>query len=270
LSFPKNKFRVARLRPRGARNTGSLPALRPENQTKDSNPTNNNRRLTVTHTQKLPRLSLALASITLFAAWAAPSQAGIVGTYTDRTTWSAAAGNPATTETFSGGGLTSGLTTSGTEFVSGGVLNAQGLPGVFPTNQRDGLGFNPGTLALGGDWDLSPGGPGAGLGFSFTFADATTQDLFAIANPAGGVFSGFFGFLSDKAITSITFFTGSFTGNSELFTLDNLTFGSGGNGNGGNGGNGGTPVPEPTSLALLAGGLLMSGWRVRRRYAQAK
>jgi PEP-CTERM motif-containing protein len=225
----------------------------------------------VTHIHKLPRLSMALASITLIAAWAAPAHAGIIGTYTDRATWSTAAGNPATTETFSGGPLASGLTTSGTGFVSNGALNAQGLPTVFPTNQRDGLGFNPGTLALGGDWDLSRGGPGAGLGFSFTFADATTQDVFAIANPAnGGSFSGFFGFLSDKAITSITFFTGSLTGNSELFTLDNLTFGAGGDGNGGNGGNGGTPVPEPASLALLAGGLLMSGWQFRRRHAQAK
>ena len=220
----------------------------------------------MTHAHKLPRLSLALASITLLATWAAPSHAGIIGTYTDRTTWSTAAGNPATTETFSGGALATGLTTTGTASVSGGALNGQGLPTLFPPAQRDGLGFNPGTLALGGDWDLSPGGPGAGLGFSFTFADATTQDIFGLTNPVGGgTFSGFFGFLADKAITSVTFFTGSLTGNSELFKLDNLTFGSG---NGGNGGS--TPVPEPTTLALLAGGLLMGGWRFSRRSAQAK
>jgi hypothetical protein len=210
----------------------------------------------------LPRLSLALASITLIAAWAAPSHAGIV-TYTDRTAWSAAAGNPSTTETFSGGPLAAGLSSSG-GFVSGGVLNAQGLPTVFPTTSRDSLGFTPGVLALGGDWDLSPGGRGAGLGFSFTFADATTQDIFGLVNPVGGTFAGFFGFLSDKAITSVSFFTGSLTGNSELFTLDNLTFGNGGN----TGGGGTTPVPEPATLALLAGGLVV-GWRFRRKNVQA-
>jgi hypothetical protein len=212
----------------------------------------------------LPRLSLALASIALIAAWAAPSHAGIIGTYTDRTTWSAAAGAPSTTETFSGGPLASGLTSSGGS-VSGGVLNAQGLPMVFPTTSRDSLGFAPGVLALGGDWDLSPGGAGAGLGFSFTFADATTQDVFALVNPAGGTFAGFFGFLADKAITAVSFYTGSLTGNSELFTLDNLTFGNGGD----TGGGGTHSVPEPATLALLAGGLVM-GWRFRRRNAVAK
>jgi len=217
----------------------------------------------VTYADRLSRLPLILASVTLLAAWAAPSDAAII-TYTDRATWSAAAGNPSTTETFSGGPLASGLSTSGSAYVSGGVLNAQGLPQVFPDSQRDGLGFNPGTLALGGDWDLSPGGPGAGLGLKFTFADATTQSWFGLVNSVSGPFAGFFGFIADKAITSISFYTGSLTGNSELFTLDNLTFGQGG----GNGG-GGTPVPEPTTLALLAGGLLMGGWRLRRRSVQA-
>ncbi len=218
----------------------------------------------MTYAHRLPRLSLALSSLALLAGWAAQSHAGIIGTYNNRTTWSTAAGAPATTETFSGGGLAAGLTTVGGS-VSGGVFNAQGLPTVFPTGQRDGLGFNPGTLALGGDWDLSPGGPGAGLGFSFTFADATTQDFFALANPANGSFAGFFGFLADKAITSVSFYTGSLTGNSELFNLDNLTFGKGGS----TGGGPTTSVPEPTTLALLAGGLVM-GWRFRRRNAQAK
>jgi hypothetical protein len=201
----------------------------------------------------------------VLAAWAAPSHAGIIGTYTDRATWSTAAGNPSTTETFSGGPLATGLTTSGSAYVSGGVLNGQGLPQIFPSSQWDGLGFNAGTLALGGDWDLSPGGPGAGLGFRFTFADATTQNWFGLVNSTSGPFAGFFGFIADKAITSISFYTGSLTGNSELFKLDNLTFGSAG----GNGGGGSTPVPEPSTLALLAGGLLMSGWRFRRRSAQA-
>jgi hypothetical protein len=233
----------------------------------DTSPTNNNsRRLTVTYAHKLPRLSLALASLALIAGWAAPSHAGIIGTYSDRTTWSTAAGAPSTTETFSGGPLATGLTSTG-GFVSGGVWNAQGLPGVFPTTSRDSLGFTPGTLALGGDWDLSPGGPGAGLGFSFTFADATTQDVFGLVNlPGGGTFAGFFGFLSDKAITSVSFYTGSLTGSSELFTLDNLGFGKGGD-TGGGGTT--TPVPEPGTLALLAGGLVI-GWRFRRKNALAQ
>src|SRR5262245_38226180 len=139
--------------------TARQPSAATRKTQTNSSPTTN-RRLNVTHAHRLPRLSLAFASLALFAAWAGPSQAGIIGTYTDRTTWSTAAGNPSTTETFAGGPLASGLTTTGGS-VSGGVYNGQGLPGVFPTSSRDGLGFNPGTLALGGDWDLSPGGPGA-------------------------------------------------------------------------------------------------------------
>lgn len=222
----------------------------------------------MTRAHTLRRLSVALASVAMISAWAAPSHAALLNVYSSQSAWTTAAGTPLTTETFSGGGLASGLSATGA-FVSGGVLNGEALPQVFPVAQRDALGFTPGVKAFGGDWDLSPGGPGAGLGFLLTFADASTQNYFGLTNPAGGTFSGFFGFVSDTAITSVSFFTGSLTGNGELFTLDNLSFGGGTTNGGGNNG-GGTPVPEPTTFTLLASGLLGLAWRMRRRSLMTK
>jgi hypothetical protein len=73
------------------------------------------------------------------------------------------------------------------------------------------------------------------------------QTVAGITNPAGGgTFSGFFGFVSDTAFTSISLGSG-FTGSGELFDADNVRF---------VGTAVVTPAPEPATAALLGFGLI--------------
>ncbi len=108
-----------------------------------------------------------------------------------------------------------------------------------------------GTLAFNFDSPITAFGatfdsPGSLAGFSISADGALVDDTSALAID-GGV--GFIGFTSTTPVSSVTLDYLGPTGFSELFDFDNLLF---------------TPVPEPTSLALLGlGGLAVL--RRRRR-----
>jgi hypothetical protein len=166
--------------------------------------------------------------------------------YGDESTWAAAVaalGSGVVVEDFTDATLIAGLTTAnGT--ISGGTFNALANT-QFNDAGNPRLNFSPGTLAVGGTFDLSPGGAGDGLSFVVNGA---------ITAFAPGTYSGFVGFISDDAttITSLRFDSPG-TG-TENFALDNLSIASG------------TPsAPEPSLLLLVTAGALAGARRARRK-----
>lgn len=204
--------------------------------------------------------------LSLAFTWSLPANAAIIQVFTNEAAWAAAAGTPISTEDFSDTTLVTGLTVTpaGGGSISGGMLSnsvaifqlcANGGVGCPPAPVTTQFGFSPATTAFGADWDLSPGGAGNGISFDILLNNGTHQTVAGISNPGGVAFNGFFGFVSDTPFTSITLTTQSLTGNSETFNADNVRFvGSGVV----------AAVPEPSSLALLAGGLF-TVWMIRRR-----
>lgn len=179
--------------------------------------------------------------------------AAAITTYNSLATWQAAAGSPIVVEDFADATLVSGLTiTFGTNSppgsISGGAYHDTAVT-QFNDAKNPKLGFTPGTFAVGADWDLSPGGAGDGLVLFLTFADLTTSSL-TISNPLPNPFVGFFGLVSDTAVTSIRLDSPA-TG-VEAFDIDNLRFR----------GVGSTAIPLPGTLMLfLAAGLGLLGVR---------
>jgi hypothetical protein len=127
-------------------------------------------------------------------------------TYTDLASWTAAAGSPIVVEDFADYTLVPGLSisfgkNSPAGYIYGGTYNDVGVTQFNDANNPQ-LQFAGGTFVFGADWDLSPGGAGDGLILVLGFADSTSGIL-SIGNPPSGAFNGFFGFVSDVAVTSI-------------------------------------------------------------------
>ena len=169
----------------------------------------------------------------------ASAQTVNIQVFTDRTAWetavkAASASATIVTEDFQGMSLQPGLTQSGGT-ISNGVLNGAGLPSSFklqiPRPLHE-LSFNPLITAMGGDWDLSVGGPSGGLELDLVFhsGGGTQWQPVYIANQLDMVtqtftpYKGFVGVVSDQPFQAVIYWGGNFTGNSEEFTLDNLSF----------------------------------------------
>jgi hypothetical protein len=163
----------------------------------------------------------------------------------DRTSWISAvqaanASAQVITENFEGATLQPGFTQTGGSIQPGGtgnnhVLAGAGLPSSYklqPPNPLHTLTFDPLITAMGGDWDLSIGGAGRGLELDLVFhlGGGTQQQQVFISNPLDMMtqkytpFIGFFGFVADQPFQTVIYWSGDFTGDSESFTLDNLSF----------------------------------------------
>ena len=170
-------------------------------------------------------------------------------TYSTFSDWQTAAllvGSPIINEDFADSTLATGLTitlggNSPTGTIGGGIYHDVALTQFNAKNPV--LNFSPGTLAVGADWDFTPGGAGDGI-----VLQMSTGDTLFIGNPPQGAFVGFFGFVSDTAITSIRLDSPQ-TGLEEFQSTDLWFLGQG------QGGGGGT-APEPTPVWLLALALL--------------
>lgn len=203
-----------------------------------------------------PTIRIALGVLITSMAAFNPAHA-VLTTFNNLANWQAAAGSLIVLEDFADSTLASGLTlTFGNNIpagsISGGVYSDVSLT-QFNDAKNPKLGFGAGAFAVAADWDLTPEGAGDGLILALTFADNSLGQL-VISNPFPNAFVGFFGFTSDKAVTSIRL-DSPVTG-VESFNMDNLRFRTATNG-----GSGGT-VPEPTTLALL--GLGLAGMTFRR------
>lgn len=206
------------------------------------------------HTFNRKMFLTSISALGLFFGMLGSAQATVM-IYTDRTSFEAAISG-AVTEDFSDTTLASPLssiTGSGavTPSITGGHLydiidNGSSIDTVFN--------FSSGVYSFGGDWDFSPGG--AGTGIAFTTANGTTTNIGELLNSGGTAFTGFWGFVSTDAFTSVGLSEGSNPlGIQETYYLDNLTF---------------STVPEPGTLALMGVGILGFAFASRRKNSQSR
>jgi hypothetical protein len=127
--------------------------------------------------------------------------------------------------------------------VGGGVWNDQVK---LSPPQTTTFSFSPSIFAFGGNWDLTPLGPGTGIA------------VLADGNPVGEISNdydgGFWGFVSDSNFTNVLLQAGSGTAspfNQETFTIENMVY---------------NKVPEPAMLLLFGAGLL--GLGLARKFKQ--
>lgn len=239
-------------------------------------------------TQHRGRGALRLAgAAALIAACSAPAGAATVFGYTDSVSWHADVnGSTRLNLAFTGGASFMDLDPTLHSMpvqspISNGKLTAQASS--LSCNPHGGnifsqqcqvythFSFMTPIKAFGADWALLSGVLGDGASFLLHFADGSTMAMGEYTHPdgsQGGTTDGFFGWVSDTAVSGFDLFT--YYGPEPLsahqtFSVSNLDLswvGSSGGGGGGGGGNG--TVPEPATLALTLLGLLAAGAKARR------
>jgi len=98
-------------------------------------------------------------------------------------------------------------------------------------------------VGFGGDFDLSPLGPGGGISMDAYFVSSGWLNALTIPNSA---VDAFYGFIADEGFTQVRFTSAS--GGQETYEIDDLSY---------------AWVPEPSTFLLLGTGLL--GLVARRR-----
>ena len=143
--------------------------------------------------------------------------------YSNLASWTAAAGSSVLVEDFADSSLVPGLAIIFGKNIPAGSISGGTYNDVGVTQNNDAgnpkLDFGGGTFVFGADWDFAPGGAGDGLVIVLKFVDATSTFLF-LGNPAGAAFNGFFGFVSDVAVSSIRLDSPDV----ESFSMDNARF----------------------------------------------
>src|SRR5262249_2292953 len=143
-------------------------------------------------------LSLVLSLFAACAVLRSASAATITVFSNNQPGWVAAVNGSFQTEDFSSPTLVPGLSVTSTNgSVTGGPLSYLLVPGTATTTWS----FSTPAIGFGGDWDLSPAGPGTGIQFLLTFLDNTTQ---LVPAEVPNTFTGqFFGFTSSVPFKSV-------------------------------------------------------------------
>lgn len=159
-----------------------------------------------------------LGSGLLFCALANPANAAVT-LYTDMTDWQAATSGVSFTEKFDDATLECGLTyVSDVGYIASGRFNdrvtrsgaeSTTLQWVMPVD------------AVGGIWDLSPGGPGQGLALTAEVYAGGMVSIHEIPNTTVG---SFIGFVSDEPINKLIIRAGTQSGVAETYALDDLVW----------------------------------------------
>jgi hypothetical protein len=196
------------------------------------------------------RLQTVFAWIVVLCGCGSSAIGATITTFTNLGSWTGAAGSPIIIENFSDSTLVSGLsvTNFGAGSIAGGVFNGPLNNG----NKTIAFGFSPSTFAIGGDFNITVSGNNSGVRLEVDFQGGGSQ-IVATLNTA---FNGFFGLVSDTAISQLRLVHVQPPTAAEGFTLDNLRFLGPAD-----------PAPEPASLLTwsLLGGAAYVATRLRRR-----